>query len=376
MSAFHQVDGAVSDGEVITHFGDAFREQRRLADGAALAPLEDRTVIEVAGPERLTWLDSITSQSVGRLAPGDSTELLILDPQGRVEHAAGILDDGSSAWLIADSGDAEALAAWLTRMKFRTQATVEVRSDLELVGYIDGRTVGARITAAAFAPNGVALVWADPWQRISVGGHQYAEVAEHPAADFAWRVAVVTEESARALAGSLDREALAGTLAAEALRVAAWRPRWTTEVDERSLPHESDWIRSAVHLNKGCYRGQETVAKVHNLGHPPRRLAALHLDGSDAVLPEPGAPVFAGDDEVGHLTSVARHHEDGPIALAILSRRAPVGDLVVRAEGIDIAASQQVIVPADAGSVADIPRLPRLSRRPAAPDPRDARDAG
>ncbi|WP_349884810.1 folate-binding protein YgfZ [Microbacterium sp. WHRI 7836] len=376
MSAFHQVDGAVSDGEVITHFGDAFREQRRLADGAALAPLGDRTVIEVAGPERLTWLDSITSQSVGRLAPGDSTELLILDPQGRVEHAAGILDDGSSAWLIADSGDAEALAAWLTRMKFRTQATVEVRSDLELVGYIDGRTVGARITAAAFAPNGVALVWADPWQRISVGGHQYAEVAEHPAADFAWRVAVVTEESARALAGSLDREALAGTLAAEALRVAAWRPRWTTEVDERSLPHESDWIRSAVHLNKGCYRGQETVAKVHNLGHPPRRLAALHLDGSDAVLPEPGAPVFAGDDEVGHLTSVARHHEDGPIALAILSRRAPVGDLVVRAEGIDIAASQQVIVPADAGSVADIPRLPRLSRRPAAPDPRDARDAG
>jgi len=376
VSAFHQVDGAVSDGEVITHFGDAFREQRRLADGAALAPLGDRTVIEVAGPERLTWLDSITSQSVGRLAPGDSTELLILDPQGRVEHAAGILDDGSSAWLIADSGDAEALAAWLTRMKFRTQATVEVRSDLELVGYIDGRTVGARITAAAFAPNGVALVWADPWQRISVGGHQYAEVAEHPAADFAWRVAVVTEESARALAGSLDREALAGTLAAEALRVAAWRPRWTTEVDERSLPHESDWIRSAVHLNKGCYRGQETVAKVHNLGHPPRRLAALHLDGSDAVLPEPGAPVFAGDDEVGHLTSVARHHEDGPIALAILSRRAPVGDLVVRAEGIDIAASQQVIVPADAGSVADIPRLPRLSRRPAAPDPRDARDAG
>ena len=375
MSAFHQVDGAVSDGEVITHFGDAFREQRRLADGAALAPLGDRTVIEVAGPERLTWLDSITSQSVGRLAPGDSTELLILDPQGRVEHAAGILDDGSSAWLIADSGDAEALAAWLTRMKFRTQATVEVRSDLELVGYIDGGTVGARITAAAFAPNGVALVWADPWQRISVGGHQYAEVAEHPATDFAWRVAVVTEESARALAGSLDREALAGTLAAEALRVAAWRPRWTTEVDERSLPHESDWIRSAVHLNKGCYRGQETVAKVHNLGHPPRRLAALHLDGSDAVLPEPGAPVFAGDDEVGHLTSVARHHEDGPIALAILSRRAPVGDLVVRADGIDIAASQQVIVPADAGAVADIPRLTRLSRRPAAPDPRDARAA-
>ncbi|PQZ52849.1 MULTISPECIES: folate-binding protein YgfZ [unclassified Microbacterium] len=372
MTRFSQIDGVVSDGDLIMHFGDAFREQRRLADGAALAPLGDRTVIEVAGPERLTWLDSITSQAVGHLAPGESTELLVLDPQGRVEHAAGVLDDGASTWLIADAGDAEALAGWLTRMKFRTQATVGIRSDLMLVGYIDGGTVASAASAAPFAPNGLPLVWADPWQRISVGGHQYSEVAEHPAADFAWRVAILTDEAADALAASLDRDALAGLLAAEALRVAAWRPRWTTEVDERSLPHESDWIRSAVHLNKGCYRGQETVAKVHNLGHPPRRLAALHLDGSDAVLPEPGAPVFAGDDEVGHLTSVARHHEDGPIALAILSRRAPIGDLVVRADGIDIAASQQVIVPADAGATADIPRLTRLSRRPSAPDPRSA----
>jgi len=372
MSGFSRLDGVVSEGDRIAHFGDAFREQRRLAEGAALAPLGDRTVIEVSGPERLSWLDSITSQAVGRLAPGESTELLVLDPQGRVEHAAGVLDDGTSTWLIADAGDAEALAGWLTRMKFRTQATVDVRSDLVLVGYIDGGAVASTVAGAASAPNGTALVWADPWQRISVGGHQYSEVVEHPAADFAWRVAILTAEDADALAAALDRDALAGLLAAEALRVAAWRPRWATEVDDRSLPHESDWIRSAVHLNKGCYRGQETVAKVHNLGHPPRRLAALHLDGSDAVLPEPGAPVFAGDDEVGHLTSVARHHEDGPIALAILSRRAPIGDLVVRVDGLDIAASQQVIVPADAGAVADIPRLTRLSRRPSAPDPRDA----
>ncbi|QNA93291.1 MULTISPECIES: folate-binding protein YgfZ [unclassified Microbacterium] len=372
MGGFGALHGAISDGEVIAHFGDAFREQRRLAEGAALAPLGDRTVIEVAGPERLIWLDSITSQAVGRLAPGESTELLVLDPQGRVEHAAGVLDDGASTWLIADAGDAEALAAWLTRMKFRTQATVDVRADLELVGFLDAGSIAATASAAAFAPNGVPLVWADPWQRISVGGHQYSEVAEHPGADYAWRVAVLTAASADALAAAVDRDALAGILAAEALRIAAWRPRWAAEVDDRSLPHESDWIRSAVHLNKGCYRGQETVAKVHNLGHPPRRLAALHLDGSDAVLPQPGDPVFAGDDEVGRLTSVARHHEDGPIALAILSRRAPVGDLVVRSEGVDIAASQQVIVPADAGATADIPRLTRLSRRPSAPDPRSS----
>ncbi len=370
MAGFADIDGAVSSDGVISHFGDVFREQRRLAAAEALVPLGDRAVIEVAGPERLGWLDSITSQAVGHLAPGESTELLVLDPQGRVEHAAAVLDDGASTWLIADAADVEPLAAWLTRMKFRTQATVAVRDDLQLIGFVDGGSAAELAGAAASAPHGVALVWSDPWQRVSVGGHQYAEVAEHPGSALAWRVAVVTADAAAALAASTPVESLAGLLAAEALRVAAWRPRWAAEVDDRSLPHESDWIRTAVHLSKGCYRGQETVAKVHNLGHPPRRLAALHLDGSDAVLPAPGDPVLLGDDELGHITSVARHFEDGPIALAILSRRAPEGDLVVRTAEGDIAAAQQVIVPADAGATADIPRLTRLSRRPSAPDPR------
>jgi folate-binding protein YgfZ len=369
VALFDDIPGAVTGPSGIDHFGDAVREQRRLAAGEAIVPLGDRAVVEVSGPERLAWLDSITSQAVGRLAAGDSTELLVLDPQGHVEHAAGVFDDGESTWLLADRADAEPLAAWLTRMKFRTQATVAV---LVALGFVDHGSVADAVRAAAAAPHALALVWADPWEHVSAGGHQYAEVAEHPGAALAWRVAITTADAADALVKSLGADALAGLLAAEALRVAAWRPRWSAEVDERSLPHESDWIRSAVHLNKGCYRGQETVAKVHNLGHPPRRLAALHLDGSDAVLPAPGDPVFSGDDEVGRITSVARHFEDGPIALAILARRAPAGDLVVRSEAGDIAAAQQVIVPADAGATADVPRLTRLSRRPTAPDPRGA----
>lgn len=355
------------DGAAIAHFGDPITEQRRLAAGAAVVPLEDRTVIEVAGEDRLGWLDSITSQALTGLAPGESTELLVLDPQGRVEHAAGVFEDGSSVWLIADDGDAEGLAAWLQRMVFRSRATVTLRPELALMGFVAGGE--AEKTVVAAAPNGVPLVWADPWQHVQPGGFQYAQADRHPGEELAWRVAILSDAVPLA-AAELE---VAGALAAEALRIAAWRPRWSTEVDERSLPHETDWIRSAVHLNKGCYRGQETVAKVHNLGHPPRRLVALQLDGSDAVLPEPGAPVLAGDEEVGRVTSVARHHEDGPIALAILSRRAPVGDLVVRADGVDVAAAQQVIVPADAGATADVPRLTRLSRRPAGEDPRAAR---
>ncbi|WP_309129526.1 folate-binding protein [Microbacterium sp.] len=364
MADFGFLPGAVLAEGIVAHFGNPMVEQRRLVAGEALVPVGDRTLIEVSGEDRLAWLDSITSQSVARLSAGESTELLVLDPQGRVEHAAGVFEDGASAWLIVDADDAAPLASWLQRMVFRSRVAVTVREDAALVGFFAGGAAESRVQASA--PNGVPLVWRDPWQGVTPGGHQYAAVARHPASGYTWSVAVVGSPA--------DLEGpFAGALAAEALRIAAWRPRWAREVDERSIPHETDWIRSAVHLDKGCYRGQETVAKVHNLGHPPRRIAALQLDGSDTVLPAPGDAVLAGDAEVGTITSVALHYEDGPIALAILSRRAPDGDLVVRSQGVDIAAAQQVIVPADAGATADVPRLTRLSRRPVAPDPRDPR---
>ena len=173
-----------------------------------------------------------------------------------------------------------------------------------------------------------------------------------------------------AAVASLADVPAAGTLALEALRIAAWRPRLSTEADDKTIPHELDWLRSAVHLNKGCYRGQETVAKVHNLGHPPRRLVMLHLDGSEGVLPAPGDVVLlpaapAAEDseptEVGRITSAAIHHELGPIALAVIKRTVdPSADLVVAADGAQVAAAQEVIVPTDAGAEANVPRLPRL----------------
>ena len=134
---------------------------------------------------------------------------------------------------------------------------------------------------------------------------------------------------------------MAGMWAAEALRVAAWRPRLGFETDQRTLVQEVDWLRTAVHLHKGCYRGQETVARVHNLGRPPRRLVFLHLDGSGHTLPERGAEVEAGGKVVGRLTSVARHHELGPIALAVIKRNTSL-DAICTTAGLS--ASQEEIV--------------------------------
>jgi len=340
--------GAV--GSPPQHYGNPLGEQRLLAGGKAIVDLSDRAVITVTGPDRLSWLDSLTSQELKGMLPGDSAETLLLDPTGHLEHAIRVIDDGVTTWLLVDGEQGAPLLAWLERMRFMLRVEMVDRTpDFATVG-----TLGAQQLPAA-DPNGVALVWVDPWADVARGGHQYALVERHPAADWTYREVLVERGT------DLSLYPAAGILALEALRIAAWRPRLATESDERSIPHELDWLRSAVHLGKGCYRGQETVSKVHNLGHPPRRLVMLHLDGSEGVLPPARSPVELADKEVGKVTSSALHWELGPIALAVVKRSVdPEADLQVVADGIRIAAAQEIIVPPDAGAEANVPRLPRL----------------
>ncbi len=363
---FLALDGAVEasgvDSGVAAHYGNPSAEQRALAAGEAIVDLSHHGVITVTGPDRLSWLDSISSQRLKGMAAGDSVETLLLGPTGRIEHAIRALDDGECLWLLVDAGEQQAAYEWLDSMRFMLRVEVTDRSaDYAAIGTLGSSTLGSSTlgspTLEAAAPNGVAVVWHDPWREVAQGGYQYSTATEHPA--FAWTYSeIVIERSSLAAASTLPH---AGILAIEALRIAAWRPRFSTEVDEKSIPHELDWIRSAVHLTKGCYRGQETVAKVHNLGHPPRRLVMLHLDGSETVLPAEGDEVFLGEKVVGRVTSVARHHELGPIALAVVKRMTeadavltiPVGDSI-------IAAAQEIIVPTSAGAAANVPRLPRL----------------
>jgi folate-binding protein YgfZ len=201
----------------------------------------------------------------------------------------------------------------------------------------------------------------------------YARSAEtHPGAAWTWSETIIPAEAVATMADAARSGSirLAGSLAVEALRIAAWRPRLGVDTDERTIPHELDWLRSAVHLTKGCYRGQETVAKVHNLGRPPRRIVLLDLDGSEGVAVPAGSPVFALRDgeprEAGLVTSTGIHYELGPIALAVIRRAVdPTAVLTVVADGVSIAARQEIIVPSDAGpAVTDLPRLPRLGAAP------------
>ena len=347
---FTTLPGAV--GSPPEHYGNPLGEQASLAAGEAIVDLSDRAVLTITGPDRLSWLDSVTSQQLTHLAPGDSAETLLLDPTGRLQYAIRLFDDGVTTWLLLEASEAPGLLAWLTKMRFMLRVELaDVTTEFATIG-----TLGA-IPLAPAAPNGVPVVWRDPWSAVQAGGHQYSVAAEPPAAQWTYSEVLVAR-SELAAASALP---VAGTIALEALRVAAWRPRLVTEADDRTIPHELDWLRSAVHLNKGCYRGQETVAKVYNLGHPPRRLVMLHLDGSEGVFAAHGSPVLLDGVEVGQVTSAALHYELGPIALAVIKRSVdPSAELTVQVGETSLSAAQEIIVPTDAGAEANVPRLPRL----------------
>ncbi|MCQ9164566.1 MULTISPECIES: folate-binding protein YgfZ [unclassified Arthrobacter] len=334
------------DAGVAAHYGDPLREQRLLAGylgkpGTAVVDLSHRGVVTVSGPDRLSWLNTLSSQSLTHLAPGAGTELLLLSVQGRIEFDARVVDDGGTTWLVVEAGEAAPLAEWLTSMKFMLRVDV---TDVSAGWAVLGSVVEV--------PEWDGLVvWTDPWPHIGAGGWSYAAVEEgaHPGLERPWHEYLVP---AADLVATVGTRPLAGAWAAEALRIAAWRPRRGAETDDKSIPHELDLLRTAVHLAKGCYKGQETVARVHNLGHPPRRLVFLQLDGSQHTIPAPGSGVFAGERKVGVVTSVAQHYEMGPIALALIKRTVdPDAALVVDDAGEKYTAAQETIVATDAGQV-------------------------
>ena len=299
------VAGNGLDAPVAAHYGSFTGEQRTLEAGDGFVDLSHRDVVRISGPDRLTWLHSLTSQALDRLQPRVPTATLVLSPQGHVEHALYGVDDGESFTAHVEPGEAAALVAWLDRMRFMMRVEV------------------------ADVTDELAVTWR-PSARI--------EGAPYSGYDLVPRSELTTYAAAAGPAG--------GSWAFEALRIARGEPRLGLDTDHRTIPNEAGWIGTAVHLDKGCYRGQETVARVHTLGKPPRRLTLLHLDGSDNRLPARGADLVLGEKVVGFVGTSARHHELGPIALALVKRSVPV-DATLVADGL--AAGQEVVVDPDVG---------------------------
>ena len=323
-----------ADQGVPWHFGNPFAEQRLLADGQGWVDLSHRSVVTVSGPDRLSWLHSITTNAMDRLAPGASVLNLVLSPNGHVENELHMVDDGSTVWISTEPAQLASLLDYLNKMKFMLRVDIaDVTEQYAVVG----------------EPNNLAhetyptFIWPAEFAADPDPGTAAAKYIPHRPASFTAREVFVPRSE---LEQFIEGRPGAGSWAWEARRIAAGVPRLGRETDHRTIPHEVGWVTSAVHLNKGCYRGQETVARVHNLGRPPRRLVLLHLDGSADRVPASGDVVTVDGREVGRLTSVVQHFELGPIGLAVVKRSVPAdGVLSVRVtEGDEVAASQEVIV--------------------------------
>jgi tRNA-modifying protein YgfZ len=319
------------DTGVAAHYGDPYAEQRALAGAAGLVDRSHRGVVRITGEDRLSWLHSLTTQDVAHLEPGTAVQALLLSPQGHIEHHLTLADDGTAVWAHVEPGTAGPLLAFLQSMRFLLRVEpADVTGDYAVLTLMGPARPGS-------PPDGTVVAMRD---------------------SFATDLVVPRDRLAEAAAaGERGGAAVAGLAAYEALRIAAHRPRFGLDTDHKTLPHEVGWMETAVHLNKGCYRGQETVARVHNLGHPPRRLILLHLDGSEDRLPAQGDPVTRGDTAVGFVGSAARHFELGPVGLGLIKRTVPV-DAALRAGGVP--AAQEVVVPPDTGGNVKV----TLKRRP------------
>lgn len=294
------VENGVDKGAV-WHFGDPVKEQRALEAGKAWADLSHLSVIEVSGEDRLKWLHDLTTQFLSDLGVGIWKSAMILDPQGHIEYQFNLVDDGSTTFLVLDPGYSDALITYLTKMKFMLRVDV-------------------RDVTSEYA------VLRAPGDTTDIGGP----------------FALIPRNDIEAMSATFNAVATqVGTWALDAERVAAGRPRIGFETDYKSIPNEIGVLNGAVHMNKGCYRGQETVAKIFNLGNPPRRIVMLHLDGSDVAFPASGTKIENDGVVVGFIGTVARHHELGTIALAIVKRNTPI-EATLSVEGVP--ASQQSIL--------------------------------
>jgi tRNA-modifying protein YgfZ len=330
------------DAGATWHYGDPLGEQRAALTDAVLIDRSHRGVITLTGPHRLTWLHTISSQHIADLADGATAENLSLDAQGRVEDHWIQTELGGVSHLDTEPWRADPLLAYLKRMVFRAQVVPDAADDavLSLLGPALAEQKVLDALGIDALPEDIAAPLPQGFVR------RMPTHADGPAVALDL---VVPRDQLPTWRDRLETAGVrpAGVWAYEAHRVAGLRPRLGVDTDDRTIPHEVGWIGTAVHLDKGCYRGQETVARVHNLGHPPRRLVFLHLDGSEDRLPVHGDPVTADDAAVGFTGSAARHFELGPIALGLIKRTVPV-DATLRAGGVP--AAQEVVVPPDAGA--------------------------
>ena len=324
------------DQNVAWHYGDPLREQKYLTQFETSVDISNRGVIKITGKDRKTFLHSLTSQHIEKLKDKESTVSLLLTPNGHIEHELHVINNPGEIYLIVENSSLKSILEFLQKMIFLSQVEIHDVTDELATVFESKREVHSTFPTWLTPLNYLG----EPIQGAgtSAGGDPNKYVPKRPGKFSGREILIPRNELENYL---LNAKYLAGTWALEALRIAAGVPRVIIDADHRTIPHEIGLIGNAVHLEKGCYKGQETIARVHNLGKPPRKLVLLHLDGSVNRLPKPNSAVIVDGQEVGFVGSSAQHFELGPIALAIVKAKTQV---LLNVAVDDIPATMQDIV--------------------------------
>ncbi len=273
-----------------------------------LLPRPDRATLPLEGPDVLGYLHAVTSQHLQDRVSGASASALWLGPKGRVlfELRVVVRDDG--ALLDVDADAVEALVERLGRFRFRRDVTI------------------GEPGPGGFTLTGPARLDLATQVGLLVPAEGHASLAGDLVVDRSVLGLELLGAGAQAMARRLrDAGAQeAGPDMLELLRVERGLPRWGLELTDDVVPEEAGLIDSHVHLRKGCYPGQESVARIHNLGQVQRRLAGITAEGTD-LLPFRAELRTGEGGRAGQVRTSVLHPELGVIALAYVRHTLPAG---------------------------------------------------
>jgi tRNA-modifying protein YgfZ len=241
-----------------------------------------RAFVRIEGPQAEDYLQRMVSNDVSVLAPGEACDALLLTPRARVIAQLRVVRRGPNDFLLVMETElGETVRRHLIQFRFAARADIEVEQHDSFIAFGEG------------APEGPLVLPLDDYGRP------------------AWEVVG---------AAAPDEADLVDAQELERLRIEAGTPRYGREIDDRVLPAEAGLVERAVSLTKGCYPGQEPIARLHYRGHANRALRVLAIEGDE--LPDPDVEIRHGDKVVGRVTSAARSN-GGIVALGYVRVAVP-----------------------------------------------------
>jgi folate-binding protein YgfZ len=304
-------------------------EHRVLAEGAGLVDRSERGKLALTGSEAKAFLHGQLTNDIEGLTPGTGAYAAFLTHKGKMQGDLRVLDVGDELLLDTERSSLQELFNMIRRFKLGMDVELHKRT-LEM-GLLS--LVGPRARAVAGAQDLPATEHANT--RAELGGHPVVLAVTDSGIDV-FCAAEHTHDVRAALeaAGAVA----VGEAAAEVARVERGRPRWGLDLDDSVIPQEAGLNDRAVSFTKGCYVGQETVARLYYRGKPNRHLRGLRLSEPVAT----GTPLRLGDRAVGRVGSSVVSPRLGAIALALLRREAEPGATVTVGDG-DAAATAEVV---------------------------------